>query len=395
MPFESLTGLFWFLLPVAAASGYFIARRQDRSASGKGGGGQAFAPDYFRGLNYLLNEQQDKAIEVFIKLLEVEPDTVETHFALANLFRRRGEVDRAIRIHQNLIARPALGNDNRQLALLELGIDYMRSGLLDRAEGLFKRLVEQDAHQVSALRALLDIYQQEKDWKECIAIGLQIEKITREDMSIRVGQYYCEQSQSAFDEGDDRLALELLRSALNKNPKCARASLMQALHAIRCQRHKEALQYLQRIPDQDPELISEAIPHLVICYRSTNREQELPQYLGALSERFPTVNATLIIAELLAEQEGIDAAIGYIMEELRVQPSIRGLDKLIDYGLKRTDEKTRQNLEVLKGFTAELMDSKPIYRCTRCGFEAKTIHWHCPSCKHWETVRPIHGIEGQ
>jgi lipopolysaccharide biosynthesis regulator YciM len=395
MPFDSLTGLFWFLLPVAAASGYFVARRQERAANSKNVSSPLFAPDYFKGLNYLLNEQQDKAIEVFIKLLEVEPDTVETHFALANLFRRRGEVDRAIRIHQNLIARPALGNDDRQLALFELGIDYMRSGLLDRAEGLFKRLVDQNSRQVPALRALLDIYEQEKDWKECIAVALQIERYAREDLSVEVGQYFCEQAQTAFNDGNDRLAVELLSSALNKNPDCARASLMEASHSINKQRHQEALQCLKRIPNQDPEMIPEAIPYLVISYRAINREHELPGYLGTLSERFPTVNATLIIAELLAEQEGTDAAIDYIMEELRVQPSIRGLDKLIDYGLNRADTKTKQNLVILKAFTAKLLDSKPIYRCTRCGFEAKTIHWHCPSCKHWETVRPIHGIEGQ
>ena len=174
MPTEM--NLLWLLLPVAALSGWWIGRR--RGNSNKNQSSSSIYPEYFKGLNFVLNEQPDKAIEVFIRMLEVDSETVETHLALGNLFRRRGEVDRAIRIHQNLIARPTLDREQRAHALLELGMDYMRLGLLDRAEGLFLELVESDLHLNQAYTELLEIYQQEKDWENAINIARKLELIS-------------------------------------------------------------------------------------------------------------------------------------------------------------------------------------------------------------------------
>ena len=167
MPPEYLFGLVVILLPVAALSGWYYGRKDARERINSPAGVPGMSQDYFKGLNYLLNDRPDKAIEVFIKVLEVESETVETHLALGNLFRRRGEVDRAIRIHQNLVARPSLDKEQRALALLELGIDYMRSGLLDRAETLFKELIQTGMYERQVLRHLVDIYQQEQDW-DCL-----------------------------------------------------------------------------------------------------------------------------------------------------------------------------------------------------------------------------------
>jgi lipopolysaccharide biosynthesis regulator YciM len=158
--------LLLLLLPVAAASGWIAARRSQRQERGKCVNDTS--PVYFRGLNHLLNEEPDKAIDAFVEMLEVDSDTVETHLALGNLFRRRGEVERAIRIHQNLIARPALTREQRAQALLELGQDYMRAGLLDRAENLFRELKDTRLHVRQALKNLLVIYEKERDWQACL-----------------------------------------------------------------------------------------------------------------------------------------------------------------------------------------------------------------------------------
>ena len=173
--------LLFLLLPVAAFSGWVLGRRRSERTSGARV--SELSTSYFRGLNYLLNEQQDKAIEVFLKLADINRDTVETHLALGNLFRRRGEVDRAIRVHQALIARQNLSRDEKTVALLELGEDYMRAGLLDRAETLFTDLVAMDALAPSALRHLIGIYQHERDWGQAIEHAQRLEQASGESQS--------------------------------------------------------------------------------------------------------------------------------------------------------------------------------------------------------------------
>ena len=191
--------LLWLLLPLAAASGWLAARRGVRGT--KAQLMPELSSDYFQGLNYLLNEQPDKAIEVFVRMLEVNSDTVETHLALGNLFRRRGEVDRAIHIHQNLIARPTLKPEQRTQALMELGQDYMRAGLLDRAESLFEELVQVDAHTAAALQQLLVIYQQEKDWDRAIQTARRLGVVSGRNMAPVIAQYYCELAARIVGQG--------------------------------------------------------------------------------------------------------------------------------------------------------------------------------------------------
>jgi lipopolysaccharide biosynthesis regulator YciM len=217
--------LLWLLLPVAALSGWLIGQRRINQKDGSSS--SSIYPEYFKGLNYVLNEQPDKAIEVFIKMLEVDSETVETHLALGNLFRRRGEVDRAIRIHQNLIARPSLDREQRANALLELGMDYMRSGLLDRAEALFLELIESNLHLNDSCTELLDIYQQEKDWENAIKIARKLEIISGEKSNSIIAQFYCECADSALIDGNMRVAKDSIRQAISIYPKCVRASLIE------------------------------------------------------------------------------------------------------------------------------------------------------------------------
>ncbi|MEW8498538.1 MAG: tetratricopeptide repeat protein, partial [Candidatus Thiodiazotropha taylori] len=199
------------LLPVAAASGWFAARRGVAVKSQKQP--QEISPVYFKGLNYLLNEQPDKAIDLFIKLLDVDSDTVETHLALGNLFRRRGEVERAIRIHQNLIARPSLSREQRAQALLELGQDYMRAGLFDRAENLFIELTELKLHNEQANIYLLEIYQQEKDWKRCLEVADRITVSHYPALHNSIAHFYCELAEEQLRQQNMAAAESFLKRA--------------------------------------------------------------------------------------------------------------------------------------------------------------------------------------
>lgn len=396
MPPDLLPGLFWLLLPVAAASGWYAARRRGQAAQDRD---QALSGrlslDYLRGLNYLFNEQPDKAIDVFIKMLEVEADTVETHLALGNLFRRRGEVDRAIRIHQNLIAKSTLSANQRGLAVLELGMDYMRSGLLDRAEGLFKELLDLDMHTRQALKQLVEIYQQEQDWEKAIGCADRLQTSAGVEMGSLMAQFLCEQAQESLRQGDVERVQRLVERALNVDSRCVRASLLEGGIARAQGRWREAVRIYRRIESQDAEYLPEALGPLLDCYRALEATGEFCGYLHYLSERYAGITPVLMLAELERESRGVPAAIDYLSEELRRRPSVRGLDRLIEYSLLRADEHARNNFNMLKEFTSKLLENRPVYRCGQCGFRGKSLHWQCPGCKAWTTVKPIHGIEGE
>jgi len=378
------------LLPVAAASGWFMARRSlRRNASPKRAD---LSSDYFKGLNFLLNEQPDKAIEVFIQMLEVDSETVETHLALGNLFRRRGEVDRAIRVHQNIIARPTLNREQRSLALYELGQDYMSAGLLDRAENLFLELIELGEYMPEAQAQLLEIYEQEKDWDKAIDIARQYEFTTGVRTVAVVAHYYCECAEKAIQQHDQRAAQTMVKKALTTDKKCVRASLLQGQIDTSANDCKSAITAYRNIEKQDADYLSEMIEPLEHCYRSTDNLAEYKQYLGELLARYGGVTIMLAMAAVLKEEQDDRAAVNFIITELRKRPSVRGLERLVDYHLQSTEGSARDNMTILRDLIKKLLTIKSLYKCQSCGFEGKTLHWHCPSCKRWNTVKPIHDI---
>ena len=392
---ELLFGFVVFLLPVAAFSGWIIGRKERRAKNGASVGATGMSPDYFKGLNYLLNDRPDKAIEVFIKVLEVESETVETHLALGNLFRRRGEVDRAIRIHQNLVARPTLDNEQRSLALLELGLDYMRSGLLDRAESLFKELLETKMFEKAALRNLVDIFQQEQDWDNALHYIVRYENVTGEDQRAIRAHFYCEKAAIAHSKQDEDKARQMLASALKQDRKCVRASLMLANIAAGKGAYKESNAALKKIENQDIDFLPEAIGALVKNYHALDDVDGLARYLTKLSELHSGITPILVLAELAADNEEFDKARQYIIEELRTRPTVRGIDRLIEYLLIDANGEAEENLRLLKDTTSRLVEEKKVYKCGNCGFTGRSLHWQCPGCKSWNSVKPIYGIEGE
>ncbi len=385
--------MFWLLLPVAALSGWWIGRRVSNSENNNSL--RVFHPEYFKGLNFVLNEQPDKAIEVFIRMLEVDSETVETHLALGNLFRRRGEVDRAIRIHQNLIARPTLNREQRAHALLELGMDYMRSGLLDRAEGLFLELVDTDFHLNQAYTELLEIYQQEKDWDNAIIIARKLEVVSGNSLNPVIAQFYCERADSALNEGNMRTVKDKVRRAMSFDHNCVRASLIEAQMYQHIGKDKLAIKAYKRVESQDSDYITEIIGPLFECYRKLDRVDEFVEYLRMLVNIYGGISTSLMLTELIAEREGENAAIRFISDELKSRPTVKGVDRLIEYTLSKSEGETYEHLKTIKDLTGQLIEGRAMYKCNNCGFDAKLLHWLCPGCKHWDTVKPVFGVAGE
>lgn len=385
--------LLWLLLPVAAASGWFLGRGSRGNQNRPTSFGMRNA--YFRGLNYLLNEQPDKAIEVFVKILEVDSETVETHLALGNLFRRRGEVDRAIRIHQNLIARPALSKDQRAEALLELGQDYMRAGLFDRAENIFLELVRMREHADAARGHLLDIYQQEKDWERAIEVVRSLGTVIESERQLLIGQFYCELADEAAAKSDYRLAQQMLRKAISADPNCVRASIAQGDLAAQREDFKAAVRAYRRVEEQNQDYIPEVILPLKACYEKMGDHESFIGFLRRVQQHYQGVSVLLALAEEIRRTQDDSEASTYLVEQLANKPSVRGLDWLLKTNLVHAEGKARDNLQVLRQITQALLKHKPVYHCTRCGFSAKALHWHCPSCKSWSSIRQIQGVEGE
>ncbi len=381
------------LLPAAAWSGWWVASRNYSIKEKRTT--HHFSREYVVGLNYLLNEQPDKAVDVFIKLLEVDSDTVETHLALGSLFRRRGEVDRAIRIHQNLIARPQLTLLQRKEALMALGQDYMSAGVFDRAERIFTEVVELGGtREVSSLRGLLAIYQQEKAWEKALEIIKQLEISTGTSMHGQAAHYHCEIATHALKTNAYDKAYAAIKQALAVDKQSVRASLMLANLEIKNGRYKQAIRALKNVPEQDAEFITEIIEPMVHCHRELETMDECVDYLEQTLADHPRASVIFVVGEYLRNEKSVDIAIDFVSDQLSHHPSIRGLNRLIYWHLESAHGKVRDKLQMLHDITSKFLENKPIYRCEHCGYGGKLLHWHCPSCKQWSRMKPIHGLEG-
>ncbi len=386
--------LLWLLLPLAALSGWHAAMSSARKRAAAGSRNLP-RTEYLRGVNYLLDEQPDKAIELFTRALEVDSETVETHLALGNLFRRRGEVDRAIRIHQNLISRENLSPAQRNEAVMELGHDFLRAGLLDRAEALFRELVESDGHAERAMGKLVDIYEQERDWPRAIETARRLERSTGKGFGRVIGHYHCEQAEELVAEGRHDEALAAARRALEVSALCVRASLLEGRLLTAQRDYRAAMLAYRRVEQQDPDYLAEIIGPLLDCCIGVGRESELVQYLSYLMERYGGITVTLALADMKAREESEGEAIEFLTQQLRRRPSVRGLHRLIELSAAQVDGPAEDHMLILGDLTDKLLADRPVYGCRQCGFTGKVLHWQCPSCKDWGTVKPIQGVQGE
>jgi len=388
-----LPALMVLLLPLAAWSGWIIARRGSERSSGVRV--NELSSSYFRGLNYLLNEQPDKAIEVFLKLAEFNRDTVETHLALGNLFRRRGEVDRAIRVHQHLIARPNLSAEEKTIALLELGEDYMRAGLLDRAEALFIDLVAMEAQVPSALRHLIGIFQHERDWSKAIAHAHRLEEIDGESQGALIAQFHCELAEQMRTRGEIDAAREQIAHAFFSEARCVRASILLGQIERAEGRLEPAMNAFEDVADYDVDFVQEILSPLLDCYARAQQMQRAEKFLLGVMDKHQGISPVLALTRLYATTRSEAEAIQFLAGQLRQRPSVRGLVELIQASMGKSSGEARENYLILSDVTRKLLEGQALYRCTSCGFGAKAHHWQCPTCKNWNTIRPIHGVVGE
>jgi lipopolysaccharide biosynthesis regulator YciM len=377
---------YWWLLalPLFFGLGWIAARIDIRQIVTES---RALPRSYFKGLNFLLNEQPDKAIEAFIEVVKVDPETIELHFALGSLFRRRGEYDRAIRMHQNLLERADLSADQKVVALAELGQDYLKAGILDRAEEVFKKL-QKGPHSPGAAAAaranLLEIYEQEKDWNRAIEMTRQVDADPRE-----VAQYYCELAASEAAQSRPDAARKHLDAALDANRKCVRASLQLGDLERDAGNTEQAIEQWKRIESQNPAYLALAAQRLFEAHREAGRAEDGLRLLADYLERYPSLDLLDTVFQQTLEAKGHEEAYRLVRDELRRNPTLLGLDRLLEAQIIAAGSPDkRRDLELVRSLVHGHTRRLARYRCETCGFKARQFYWRCPGCGGWETYPP-------
>ena len=379
--------LTWILLglPVAFVLGWLASRwdlRQVRADNRQ-------APKaYFKGLNFLLNEQQDKAIDAFIEAVQNDPDTTELHFALGNLFRRRGEYNRAVRVHEHLLSRADLSRPDRDRAQHALAQDFLKAGLLDRAEEALHRL-DGTQYEGEARLALLAIYERSRDWAQAAAIVRKMQAAGQGDFSTRLAHYLCEDAQAQVAHGQLDKAFSQLQQALETAPQAPRPRLELAQLQHRQGESRDAFASLKAMAQNSPSALPLAANLLVEVAEATGLVSEARSLLLKHYEQAPSLDLLQALVTL-DQKSGDDAALGRLrlVQHLEHEPSLVAAAQWLE-GETLTEEQYHGTVQKALNHA-----TKPLtrYRCAACGFEARTHFWHCPGCQSWDSY-PARRVE--
>ena len=376
----------WMLLvfPLFFVMGWLTARMDIKELLSES---SLLPRSYFQGLNFLLSEQQDKAIEAFIEVVKVDPQTIELHFALGSLFRKRGEVDRALRMHLNLVERADLDETKKQQALFELAQDYLKAGIMDRAEVAFQQLLT-SPYAKESLDFLLEIYQKEKDWLKAIDICQRLTDLTGQPYKKEASAFYCELATYELARKQLDAARVHIEQALEVNPQAVRATIMLGDMEIAAGNHKQAIETWKNIESQGAQYLPLAAEKILQAYRHIDREDEGISLLQSYQEKYPSQDLMNVLFQAVLKRDGATAANHLVRSELQRNPTLLGLDKFLEARLLEVTEKNRADVEMVKNLVHQRTRSLAMYYCSSCGFKARQFYWHCPACHGWETYSP-------
>ncbi|MDD4927851.1 MAG: lipopolysaccharide assembly protein LapB [Gallionella sp.] len=376
----------WMLLvfPLFFGMGWWAARIDIKDLLSES---TALPESYFQGLNFLLNEQQDKAIEAFIEVVKIDPHTVELHFALGSLFRRRGEVDRALRMHHNLVDRADLDDDKRQQAIFELAQDYLKAGILDRAERLFGEL-KKTSYEKPALEFLLELFQKEHDWLKAISVAEQLNAVSGQRYSRQIAFFYCELATEEITAGNLPSARAHLQQALQGCPDSVRATIMLGDMVSAEGDAEQAIRLWRGIEAQDAQYLPLVADRLLTAYISQGREAEGITLLRDYLLKYHSIDLLNVLFDGMLKHEGAASAYQVVRDELERNPTLLGLDKLLEARLLEVPMDRRADIEMVKNLVHKRTRNLAMYHCGHCGFKARKFYWHCPACQAWDSYAP-------
>ena len=373
---------------LATGVGWWLGRRE----AGNSPVQSAFlTEEYYKGLNFLLDEQPDEALDAFLQALDINSDTVDTHLALGRLFRKRGDVEKATGIHRALLTRPDLGRGQLLLAQFELANDYMAAGLLDRAERLLVELGNAPGDiKWRSLQVLMELYQQEKEWDQAIGVAEQLLGRKHQNTRPLLAHYCCEKAQVFIDTGKPDLARSELKRALGYDASCVRASVLTGSLESNAGNYREAVKAFKRVRQQDAQFLTEIIPQLANCYHKLGKEKELINFLRSCIESNASISLALATADhLYPAKDTLEDRWQFIEEKLQVTPSLKGVAFLLDAHILKSGPDEKETLHTLQAVVGRLAQLQPVYRCNNCGYSGKKLAWLCPSCRKWGCIKPV------
>ncbi len=382
MPTDA-TFLLAALFIIAAASGFAFKVYSDRDRDLP----PRISADYIRGLNLVLSRKTDEALELFVQMAKVDDDTLETHFALGHLFRRRGEVERAIRVHQNLLARPNLNEMQRHQAVYSLAEDYLGAGLFDRAEQLLRDLIESPTVAEAALEKLVYIYEREREWQKAIEAQRKLEML-RGVRTSQVAHYYCELAEAARAAGDRNAAREYLKNTVRSETGALRGTLIRATLAREDGDFAQAIALYEQVLAKDRHFVSEVLAPLMECYRGAGRPADFDAYVARWLEGDASVRRDLAYAAIVGDLTGSAALAACVETFVLGNEVLATLVNAAELESLPPDDR-RESIQRIAHGLQKIALASARYRCSNCGYSTQRFIWHCPSCKLWETIRPI------
>ena len=391
--------LLFLLLPIAAAYGWYMghrsAKKDQEDISNK------LSRDYVAGVNFLLANQTEKAVDLFLDMLQKQENEneidsnsqFEAELTLGNLFRSRGEVDRALRIHQALDSSPHYTFEQKLLAKQQLARDFMAVGFFDRAEHLYILMVDEPEFAEGALQQLALIYQKTKEWKKAINVAEKLAKISPNSHQIELAHYYCEYVKNLPDESKED-PKQILLQALTVSPTCVRASMMLAELSIKQKDYQSAVHFLENILTQNPDYIGEVLHRLKFCYQQLNQRDNFELFLIKASREKNNSAVALMLADLIEEKDGRAAAHIKLYQQLQQNPATPIFHRFIQYQIDDAEKgRGKDSLILLHKMVGERIKQTFGYRCSNCGYQTHKLIWCCPSCRQWETIKPVSSIE--
>ncbi len=388
----SIPDLFWFLLPIAAAAGWFAARRSESSSSKNL---WDYTSDFHQNLNVLLSDKQEQPVELFTNPNSTDRNTAETHIALGNYYRQRGDMERALFMHQSVLDNEKLDAETRASARFELASDYVSAGLLDRSENVFKDLIASGHRQLDAYHCLLQMHEREGDWLQAINIADEAQRTTSESLAPQIAHYYCELASDSMKADAYDTAEVQLQSALENDGDCARAIMMLAELAMQREDFDKANVLYERVQNLRAELMPEIIEKRFEVFRQAKDEKALDAFLKRIYEQRNAYSVIRTTRAVIAERHGADLADRFFKDQILKRPSLKGLRDWVHDQIEQSKAGEREKVRVIRDLLDQVVEDKPVYRCKSCGFQGNVMHWRCPSCEQWDSVSTIIGVEGE
>ena len=374
---------YWWLLvlPLFFTLGWIAARVDIRQLLSES---TTLPAAYFKGLNFLIGDQHDKAVEAFSEAVQANSDSLELHFALGSLFRRTGETDRAINLHVNLLDKKELTEPQKNAVKAELAQDYLKAGLFDRAEELYKGLEDQRYKQ-PALRALLEIYVREREWAQAITTATELERLSGVPFRVEIAQYYCELAMNFIIAQNADAARSQLALALDANKNCIRANVLLGDIEASAGQHQTAISYWKRIEFQQSDYLGLVAGKMLKSYRAADQLKEGLAQLNTYIETYKLPSLMSVLYEATLNEEGAISAAKLARNELIRQPSLTTLDQLLQ-ARAMADDVNNQDVQLMQQTVRNAIGNRAAYHCNQCGFRAKQYHWQCPACNAWESL---------